>query len=305
MRDIVLIPTYCRPEYLRVMLKRMATSDGASEKEIWIWHDRHQSDDSQVAAELNLSEKVVESLAPAFANIEFKSVEPTCYPGNSSLVLDMYKNAFNHPDIRYVFLIEDDVLVGKDFFVWHEAVQSRGNFFCTVGWRCIRHRKTLDEVGREGDPNAYFVSKNDYASIGVCWRRENLAELVRHANQDYLANPKKYLQEAFPSSPVPPGQWTEQDGIVTRILHEKGDKRIAWPTLRRCAHVGLSGYHRRDGYRFTGTIDQRTSDLEEVLELLANKELVAEDIDSPCSTKVWNKDSLYCVKEYGYDPKRL
>jgi len=154
-------------------------------------------------------------------------------------------------------VIEDDVLVGHDFFRWHEAVQQLGDYFCSVGWHCIRN----PEVKPGTDPAAYIESERDFSSIGVCWKRERLWEIAKHASVAYYRDLAGYLKGVLPACGIPDGQWTEQAGLIMRILLTTPGAKVAWPVVARCAHVGIHGYHRGRGHQFQGSIVQRVEAL--------------------------------------------
>lgn len=254
MQDIVLIPTFARPEYLALCLEHLANADGGPDKVVWISHDRHSQDTPRIEKEIENTIQVVGDYQKAFAELRFTVRPPHAHIGNPTNFLELYKEAYlRQPEFRYVYLVEDDVLVAQDFFRWHEAVQVRGDYFCTVGWHCVRN----PDVKPGTDPNEYIESLRDFSSIGICWRHEKLAAFVRHATPEYYRSMANYLRGAFPGSPIPAGQWTEQAGIVTRLLHETRNRTVAWPVSRRCSHVGVSGYHRPNGHRFGGDMDER------------------------------------------------
>lgn len=304
MRDIVLTPTYYRPEYLALMLEYLAAADGAAEKEVWIGQDRHTNDMGYLVQQLPLVHQVVEAFrfSCKFKAVRYIERQPTPYIGNPYNFLELYKEAYNTPDARYVYLVEDDVLAGKDFFTWHEAVQPLGDYFCTVGWHCVRNDKA--QVN-SGDPTGYIESTRDFSSIGVCWRREKLAPFVKHARPEYYRDHRNYLAGAFPGNLIPAGQWTEQAGIVTRLLHETKDRWVAWPTERRCAHVGVSGYHRPNGFKFQGNLGQRVEALRAAVASTTivgmNKDFGG-DIEPVPVYRPWTPDQLQVVQRFPYEP---
>lgn len=306
MRDLVLIPTFARPEYLALALEYLAAADGAKEKEVWIAHDRHNNDGGNVLKELELTKQVVNahSLGRSFAKVRFIERTPHHFIGNPSNFLELYKEAYSQPDVRYVYMVEDDVLVGKDFFTWHETVQERGDYFCTVGWHCIRN----SEVPASNDPTGYIESTRDFSSIGVCWKREKLEPLVRHAHVAYYSRMAVYLGSQFPGSPIPAGQWTEQAGVVTRLLHETGNRWIAWPTLRRCSHVGVSGYHRPNGHRFGGMLGDRITALRAAVstdKIVGMNKDFGGDIEPLLDYQPWTPEQLHVTQRFPYVPGKI
>ena len=308
MRDLVLIPTFARPEYLALCLEHLAAADGAATKEVWIAHDRHHNDSGNVAKEIALSKQVVAAYdvfkGQPFAAIRFIERAAHHFIGNPSNFLELYKEAYNQPDVRYIYLVEDDVLVGKDFFTWHEAVQALGDYFCTVGWHCIRN----PEVAASNDPTGYIESTRDFSSIGVCWKREKLEPFVRHAHTAYYSRMAAYLGSQFPGSPIPAGQWTEQAGVVTRLLHETRDRWVAWPTVRRCSHVGVSGYHRPHGHRFAGELGERITALRAAVstdKIVGMNKDFGGDIEPLLPYQPWEPEQLHVTQRFEYVPGKI
>lgn len=304
MTDLVLVPTFSRPEYLTLCLEHLALADGGRDKRVWISHDRHVNDFPGVAKEVEITKTVIAKFQSAFAELRFTVRTPHPYIGNPCNFLELYKEAYAQQDVRYVYLVEDDVLVGADFFRWHEAVQLRGllrnPYFCTVGWHCIRNAK----VPKSMDPLGIIESTRDFSSIGVCWQRENLAALIAHATPKFYCDMRNYLAGAFPGNLIPAGQWTEQAGVITRLLHQTKNRWVAWPTLRRCSHVGVSGYHRPNGHRFGGDIDERVKQLRAAVacdRIQSMSKDFADDIEPVLPAMEWREDQLFVAQKFPYE----
>ena len=247
-----------------------------------------------------LVKQVCAEFEKKFAAFRYIEQTPHGCVGNPRNFLSLYKAAYE-TDARYVYLVEDDVHVHPDFFRWHEAVQARGNYFVTVGWHCTRNRSfKLSE-----DPRDYIESTCDYTSVGVCWKRENLASVVKHAADAYYSDMSKYLGGWFPSSPIPRGTWTEQAGLIMRIvLDAAGTKTVAFASRRRADHRGIHGYHRHAGYRFHGSLSERIAAFraalaEGRLNKLANDPF--DDIDEPIPTLPWRAEDLRVVQQFKFD----
>jgi hypothetical protein len=250
-RDIVLVTSHYRPEYLYCCLEAIARADGGVSKEVWVAHDHHVGSEQQYAAASKDNTTVAEHFRDSFAAFRWVDREPHSYDGNSYNCLALYKEAYG-TDARFVYLIEDDILVEKDFFRWHEAVQSAGNYFASIG---RLHTMNPERYTASDDPAEYDESSDEYTSWGVCWKREKLAPLMEHCHPEYYRNMTGYIARRFPNSKLNI-TWTEQDGLIRRVLMEQKSK-TASPCLKRAYHVGVSGYHRPNGYRFTGSLGQR------------------------------------------------
>src|SRR5277367_3036273 len=120
--DIVLIPTYMRPEYLALCLEFLAKAEGAHDnKEYWICQDMRFDDDNRFGMQLRWTKEVLENSPLPVRYIQRK---PHGWSGNSYNTLEAYKEAYGTDGVQNVYLVEEDVLVTKDFFRWHEAVQA-------------------------------------------------------------------------------------------------------------------------------------------------------------------------------------
>jgi hypothetical protein len=252
--DIVLIPAYMRPEYLALCLEHLAAAEGSrQDKEYWICQDMRHDDQHRYGMQMRWTKEVLDSSPLPVRYIERK---PHGWSGNSYNTMEAYKEAYG-TDARYVYLVEEDVLVTKDFFSWHERVQAvEPDTMCSIGYRCSRNNEARTDIV---DPAAYFTTARDFASIGVCWKRERLAPLIAHSVPAYFANQSDYIQRTFPGNRFS-GDFCEQDGVVMRLLWE--DRTFtSWPYVPRCYHMGWYGYHRPNGKRPEGQLETKVSTL--------------------------------------------
>lgn len=233
--DLVLITAYNRPDYLRLCLEYLSKVSEIQNKEIRIYVDRGRV----------LVREFYEVFRD-FPTLNISSVfrSEHDYHGNSFNTLEAYKDAFQS-GARYIYLIEDDVLVTPDFFRWHETVQQQEDLMCSVAYRCSRNAA----IAKSDDPEAYLLSGQDYASIGVCWRREKLAPIIEHARTEYYENLDGYLKKHFPNNRFS-NCFTEQDGLIMRIMAKTGGI-VAWPFVPRCYHIGFAGYNRPKSARLS------------------------------------------------------
>lgn len=304
MKDLVLIPSYFRPEFLYLTLEQILKADGGAEKHVWIAQDRKTTDLSTRMNLLSQVQLVAKLFEDKFAKFRYIERQPHSYIGNPLNFLELYREAFAEREVRYVYLIEDDVIVGKDFFRWHEAVQEKFSYemLCSVGWHCTRNKT----VEKSNDPHAVISSARDFTSIGVCWPHAALTYLVKHAVVDYYSNLHAHMAKNFPGGPIPSHQWTEQAGLIMRILLEqRGRKVVIWPGIRRCSHIGFNGYHRRNGFQFSGGLQNKIQQLRAVIHSTkAMRELSKEfyeDIDELPKLYDWTADKLRIVQKIPYD----
>lgn len=284
-KDLLLITTYNRPDYLRVCLEYLQKADGIDSKDIWIFVDRGK----QLIREFY---EVVNDFPNLDISVHFRAEHR--YHGNSYNTLNAYVMAYEFGakyGTEYIYLVEDDVLVMPDFFRWHEAVHKmEKDIMCSVTYRCSRN--AARDKKYDNDPEAYLISGQDYASIGVCWKREKLEPIVSHAKTEYFADLQGYLKKHFPQNRFN-DCFTEQDGLIMRIMGETHGN-TAWPFVPRCYHVGVASYNRPRGPRLS---------YQEIKEMIRDPEKIKQadrdfgDIEIvPNETPQWNK--LYCAQRF-------
>jgi hypothetical protein len=182
-------------------------------------------------------EQVVDKFPHLNIQVGFRNPHP--FHGNSFNVLMAFKDAFYEPQVRYVFMIEDDVMVHPQFFQWHWTAHAAKTLGCSIG------------VIKE-------PQYGPYASLGVCFRREMLGLIVPHCQVAYFHNLRMYCKTRFAPSKFD----CEQDGLFCRVLIGHS---IAWPPIPYAQHVGWYGYHRKKSIRPVGTLAERYYQVKHVL----------------------------------------
>ncbi len=238
-RDIIIVPAYFRPEFLHMCLFNLYACKESLNKDVWICHDQKFDDMKIFSSDFSEVEEVVTYWKRGFGNRLRCILRPEHgFYGNSYNVLASYVKAYE-TDAQYVYLVEDDVFVTPDFFRWHEAAQKAGDYFCTIAGKCDRNPDMA------GAPAGGYFESSQYASLGVCWKREHLQYVTEHAQIDYYHNPTPYILNRFPHSQY--GLWAmEQDGLIQRVM-EASLQKAAWAAVPKAYHVGLWGYHRSIG----------------------------------------------------------
>ena len=241
-KDVVLLPCWRRAEFLWHCLDNLTRAEGIGRMHVLFRPDTGFSPD-------NLD--VIRSFADRLASHEIHLPVPCPFrrtKQSANLLLGYLRAAATAH--RYVFLVEEDVMVARDFFRWHHAVHAAaGALFCSIGVsNPNRTVTTPDEL--EG----YYLSSGDFCSIGVCFDKRVLQTLIApHVNMAYFRRPKKYIRRHFPASAVGLG-FVEQDGLIRRIQELSRDP-IAYPCVPRAFHAGFYGYNRPGGLE--GSIEQR------------------------------------------------
>lgn len=231
-RDVLIVPTFSRPELLWLCLDHLAACAETVTLDIRIVVDAH------VGKPPPLSDiRYVVSLFPQLP-ITLIERPPHTYSGNSFNVLMAYQEAIAaHP--RFIYLVEDDVMVSPTFFQWHQVVHQTCRPACSIGVQ-----KTARMQG--------------YASLGVCFPLATVTEIVAHCRPAYFSDMRAYCKQQFPPSSFE----FEQDGLICRVLV---GKPVIWATSPHAQHVGWYGYHRPRSERPRGTVEQRYHRVKQVL----------------------------------------
>jgi hypothetical protein len=227
-KDVVVLPCWRRPEFLWHCLDNLTRAAGMDAVHVLF------RPDTGFAPE-NL--EVIHSFADRLPSFEIRLPEPCPFrrtkPSANLLLGCLYAAAMAR---RYVFLVEEDIMVARDFFTWHRTVHAAARgLFCSIPVKNPNRSLTLPD-----QPAAYYLSSGDYCSNGVCFDKHRVQSMIApHVNMGYLRRPKKYLRRQFPASAVGLG-FVEQDGLVRRI-QERSQRPIAWPCVPRAFHAGFFG----------------------------------------------------------------
>jgi hypothetical protein len=241
-KDVVLLPCWRRPEFLWHCLDNIALAEGSAALHLIVSPDTGYSPDIL---------QVVSSFSDRLPNCEIRFPPSAPYrrtKQSANLLLGYLQAAsLSH---RFVFLIEEDIMVARDFFRWHRAAHAAaGKPFCSIAATNPNRTLTLPS-----EPDGYYLSNGDYCSSGVCFDAQVLRTLIApHIRMSYFRRPKKYIARHFPASTIGLG-FVEQDGLIRRI-QEQSTYPIAWPCVPRAFHAGFYGYNRPGG--IDGPLQQR------------------------------------------------
>lgn len=160
------------------------------------------------------------------------------FRGNSYNLLSAYKETVNS-GAHLIHLVEEDVLVGGDYFDYHRQVRefAPGAFSVCA----CRNQFWPVDAGPPPEEDAVYL-QGCYQSIGVSFTPDHLQHVVKHAVNAFYANPMTYLRRHFPNSALQ-DSYREQDGLIYRII-EKGECVSAFPCVPRAYHAGFTGYNR-------------------------------------------------------------
>lgn len=233
MDDIVAIPTCKRPELLALCLLRLSGAKDCPEVHIY-------ADTSANIEEIGyVRDKYLPTATILHAKPHLKA------PSGCWNILNSIKDAARFADD--VYLVEEDVMVYPNFFLWHRA------------------QTTAVSCGRK-DKFFYPLFPGAYTNPGSCIRRAALDLLIPHINDDYFTRLRDYLDEHFDKI----DRWSSlDDGLVRRIVKKNfGACAFAEPAV--CAHQGFRNYGKNfDIYvNNSGDVEERIGRFLEIEQLI-------------------------------------
>lgn len=234
--NTLLIPCFNRPEFLWHCLDNLTKADGIK--------DIHTIFSPDSGHHIDIPH-VIDQFKDRLGSYEILKVEPlrSSEAGRrakqSSNVLNGYKYAASKSS-GLVFMVEEDIMVARDFFKYHKAIHEKEpDIFCSLS--TVNHNR---EVTVTDDPEAYYLTGPDYCSLGVCFRKEIIEDLlVPHIGRAYFLQMVNYCALMFPHSVLGAG-FSEQDGLIRRIQEAHPELPIAYPHRPRAFHSGYYGYNR-------------------------------------------------------------
>lgn len=173
-----------------------------------------------------------------------------------------YRRFLDIPNADLLYMVEDDVFVANDFFLYHaEVYRQQPMLWCSIG---TRNNNSKDPT--IADHTGYYLKYNDeYQSLGVCWSKPSLQLTLEHIKDDYFRNPLDYCNKHYPNSNIGP-MYIEQDGLLRRIKAKHfPNTPVAYPHIPRGYHAGFQGKNRR-GKRLIEdhlTLEQRIAIIEQ------------------------------------------
>lgn len=231
MQEALILPSFNRPEMVWFCLDHLAAIEGIEDVPILVAIDAHKKKLPP------LQEHVQVFMKFPRLNLHWRVLSPHSYEGNSCNLMTAYHAILqDRPRVERIYMVEDDVMVAPDFLTWHRSVAAP-----------------------EVSVGAAAPSHGVFASLGVCFSRAFLEEVVVHAVDAYFRQMAVYCRCTFPKSHF----GYEQDGLIARIL---GDRRAIFAKPPVAQHVGWYGYHRQRSRKPTGTLDERYRTVRDVLQ---------------------------------------
>jgi glycosyltransferase involved in cell wall biosynthesis len=282
--DVVVIPVFNRPEFLKCTLDLIQKADLADTFMYLFSLDfGYNPECKKVINDFPFKKVIIER------HNNTHGIAKQSYN-----VLSAYRDGCMFSNNK-VFLIEDDFFCNPDVFKWHLMVHEKEpNCFCSIA---TENNNTHFDT--ENNDEAYYHGLDtDYQSWCVCWNKRVLVDLIlKHANYQYFNNPIKYLKQAFHQSWLS-DNFCEQDGLIRRIRFQHKDMPVIFPHKPRAFHAGFYSYHRNTEKKLTGTLEDRCS---QIMSIVSNEETYKEF----CQNHDYYNDSKAIDLEYKFMNDKL
>ncbi len=247
MKDICIIPVFNRPEYLQYTLKFIRTNPDCKDIKFIF------------AADYGHSHRCINVIHAEMQGMDCEIIKRLQSPyremKQSFNLLEAYKYAASIAK-DFIYLIEDDIFVGKSFFKSHRQIHAKfPQLFCSIGSHL--HNKAQVDKPQTMVVDTCQMSKNSiYQSWGVCFRKDVVKNLIApHACEYYYKKPVQYMMSKFHQHWLK-GTFTEQDGLIRRIA-DTCKLGIGYPDYPRCYHAGIWSYHRAGEKAFTWSYEKK------------------------------------------------
>lgn len=247
--ETVIVTAHKRADFLKACLTRLLAADD----------DRLRylvSVDRGYTAEVHaVATWFLRRVGTRRANVAFRQHR---YRGNSYNVLTSYREALvgvmrlrNFAEPELVHLVEEDILVGRDYFDFHRRAHELVPDAFSVS--ACRNQNFPMGTDPQPDDTAVYLHRS-YQSIGVSFRPQPLRVGLAHATPAFFRDQAGYCARNFPGSAIPRAH-AEQDGLLHRVLESTGTATV-YAAVPRAYHVGFVGYHRK-GEAPQGSLDER------------------------------------------------
>lgn len=252
MTQVVIVPAWQRPEFLRACLYRLSVADRPH------IHYLISLDRGYTPGVAQVADNFRASITGGLHRVTVLRRTRHPHRGNSYNVLEAYRRAHAMAP-SLIHLVEEDIFVGADYFEYHEdAHRMHPHAFCVSA---VRNQAWPPGTEPPVDDTAVYAHTS-YQSLGVSFRPDTVRQFLPHAKPAYYRDGGRYLRSVFPHSSIPAGH-SEQDGLINRVREQQGAATI-YPWSPRAYHAGYFGYNRRghwNGPGADGSIDERADAL--------------------------------------------
>jgi hypothetical protein len=248
MKEIVVVPTFNRPELLALCLEKIEqAADAPDDIRIYL--------DASMENRVSEVEYVRDMCLPRALIFHAKShlkVASGCWN-----ILTAIKSGYE-TGADFCWLIEEDVLIyPARFFSWHRKQVAAAS----CGRRHWDHR---------------WKHRDLYTNPGSLLRRPLLDALVPHINDEYFTDTTAYCEKHFPYWDVS----TLDDWLIRRVMKQEG-MTCVYPEKAVCAHVGFRGYGQLDIYQNNDPdLEKRIERARYLLATVKNTDMYARDFEA-------------------------
>lgn len=247
MKKVVVMPAFRRPEIAALSLEKLALACSL-DTDVRIYLDTCGDE------RLEEFQYVRDTYFPT-ATI-YRAGLHVIAPSGSWNILNSLAQGFD-TKADLVFFIEEDVLVSRNFFKWHEARHSEYPYFVTSG-RKLKNRDT-----------------SYYSNPGSCFSKEALSLIVPHICLEYFADQAGYLDKHFPGMD---DAGILDDGLIRRVMRSVQGKAIAAdPAI--AFHYGFRYYNRLEPWMISGSIQNRIIEARKIFEKVNPNDRYSQDFE--------------------------
>ena len=171
MKEVVIVSSWRRADYINQCLRALSKARGIENKLVWIF----QNDRQDSGVDLAPVHFVLDQAKNLFSNLKItrQNVVDGEYTGWVWAQYDAWKQAYESGAPRVYFFSDDDICT-PDYFEWHDAVQADGDWFATCAWR-HQHGQT-----KPFDLEAYYqISYPEEIGHGFGVNRDNLGLMLQ------------------------------------------------------------------------------------------------------------------------------
>jgi hypothetical protein len=221
--EVVIVPTYNRPEMLYCCLRRIR--DIEPQIEVHVFPDHAGVLDDPDLSKLCLFFGAWPHLVPKHN-----------YYGNTFNTMEAFREMSNMGFSRFYY-VEDDVFVHENFFKWHRKMHEEfDDIFASMAW-VFNRQAPIEET---------CLFQPWYYSVGTCFTQKKLLTILPHCTPLYYGDMAAYIQKEFPESAInfPHAiAHYEQDGLIQRVL-DRDKSQTVTSGIAKCSHLGFGGYNR-------------------------------------------------------------
>jgi hypothetical protein len=251
MKEVVVIPTFNRPEVLAHCLMKLDKA-------------LNPPDDVRIFLD-NSPEKRVEEVTWVRDTylpraLVFHAPPHQSVSSGTWNILNSIRGGYE-TESDWVYILEEDVLIFPRFFNVHRELRESGDYLATCG------RRLQKFFERYGDL---------YTNPGSCLRRDLLTTLVPHINESYFAGTAPYIEKTFGRTFF---NSSLDDGLIRMCIWQMGGQ-VKYPDTPICAHQGFDWYNEIDIYSNNeGSLEEKIARFEKITSSIKPGDRYAKDFE--------------------------